>query len=113
MKCPSYRIYLFGDQTSEFDAGLRRLLQAKNNSFLSFFLERCYHVLRYEISGLSPSERSLFPRFTSVVDLLARYRDSGPNPALESVFTSIYQLGVFIRYVRIKFPFVAEKNQSH
>ncbi|KAJ5609421.1 hypothetical protein N7528_009988 [Penicillium herquei] len=97
MKSPS-RVYLFGDQTADFDSGLRRLLQAKNDSLLIAFFQKCYHALRKEISQLPPSERQMFPRFTSIVDLLARYREHGPNAALESALTTIYQLGCFIHY---------------
>jgi naphtho-gamma-pyrone polyketide synthase len=39
----------------------------------------------------------MFPRFTSIVDLLARYREHGPNAALESTLTTIYQLGCFVQ----------------
>ncbi|CAI7653448.1 unnamed protein product [Penicillium manginii] len=92
------RMYLFGDQTANFDSGLRRLLQAKNDSLLSSFFQKCYYALRKEISQLPPSQRQMFPRFTSVVDLLARYRESGPSAALESALTTIYQLGCFIHY---------------
>ncbi|KAJ6022161.1 hypothetical protein N7540_007665 [Penicillium herquei] len=97
MEGPS-RVYLFGDQTADFDSGLRRLLQAKNDSLLIAFFQKCYHALRKEISQLPPSERQMFPRFTSIVDLLARYREHGPNAALESALTTIYQLGCFIHY---------------
>ncbi|OJJ32995.1 hypothetical protein ASPWEDRAFT_115577 [Aspergillus wentii DTO 134E9] len=92
------RVYLFGDQTGDFDAGLRRLLQAKNNSLVTSFFQRCFYALRQEITKLHPSQRKIFPRFTSTVDLLARYRESGPNPALESALTCIYQLGCFINH---------------
>lgn len=91
------RVYLFGDQTANFDSGLRRLLQAKNDSLVSSFFQKCYYALRKEISQLPPSQRQMFPRFTSVVDLLARYRESGPSTALESALTTIYQLGCFIQ----------------
>ncbi|OGM44778.1 polyketide synthetase PksP [Aspergillus bombycis] len=91
-------VYLFGDQTSDFDAGLRRLLQVKNNTIVASFFQRCFHALRQEIARLPPSERKIFPRFTSIVDLLARHRESDPNPALESALTCIYQLGCFINY---------------
>lgn len=91
------KAFVFGDQTSEFDSGIRRLLQAKSNSFVTSFLERCFYALRHEITQLPPSDRRKFPRFTSIVSLLSRYRESGPNPALESAFTTIYQLGSFIR----------------
>ncbi|KAJ5148914.1 hypothetical protein N7448_000492 [Penicillium atrosanguineum] len=92
------RVYLFGDQTADFDSGLRRLLHAKNDSLLKAFFQKCYHALRTEISRLSPSQRQMFPRFTSIIDLLARYRQHGQNPSLESALTTIYQLGSFIHY---------------
>lgn len=91
------RVYLFGDQTGDFDAGLRRLLHSKNNSLVTAFFQRCYHALRQEITKLPPSQRQIFPRFTSIVDLLARYRESGVNPALESALTCIYELASFIK----------------
>lgn len=90
-------VYLFGDQTGDFGAGLRHLFQAKTNSLLTSFFERCYYAMRQEISKLPPSQQQAFPRFASVVELLARSRDSGPNPALESALTCIYQLGCFIK----------------
>jgi naphtho-gamma-pyrone polyketide synthase len=90
------RIYLFGDQTISCDEGLRNLLQAKNHTIVASFIERCFHALRQEISRLPPSQRRLFPRFTSIADLLARHRESGTNPALGSALTCIYQLGCFI-----------------
>lgn len=91
------QVYLFGDQTADFESGLRRLLQAKNDSLLIAFFQKCYHAIRQEISKLAPSERQKFPRFTSIIDLLARYREHGPNAALESTLTTIYQLGCFIQ----------------
>ncbi|KAL2811319.1 hypothetical protein BJX63DRAFT_277187 [Aspergillus granulosus] len=94
----SYHVYLFGDQTGDFEAGLRRLLQAKNHTFVSAFFQRSYHALRQEIAGLPPAERSMFPRFTSIVDLLARQCESRGNSAMESALTCIYQLGCFINY---------------
>lgn len=91
-------VYLFGDQTGEFEPGLRCLLQTKDNSFLASFFEKCFHALRHEISRLPPSDREIFPRFTSIVHLLAQYRRTAPNPALESALTCIYQLAAFIRF---------------
>ncbi|KAJ5146426.1 uncharacterized protein N7515_000990 [Penicillium bovifimosum] len=97
MEAPG-RLYLFGDQTADVDSGLRRLLHAKNDSLLVAFFQKCYYALRKEITSFSPSERETFPRFTSIVDLLARHRESGPNPSLESALTTMYQLGCFIHY---------------
>lgn len=91
------RVYLFGDQTGDFDAGLRHLFQAKNNFLLSTFFDRCYYAIRQEITRLPPSQQRMFPRFTNVVELLAHHRELGPNPALESALTCIYQFGYFIK----------------
>lgn len=91
------RVYLFGDQTGDFDVGLRRLLHTKNNSLVTAFFQRCFYALRQEITKLPPSQRQIFPRFTSLLDLLARYRESGINPALESALTCTYELGCFIK----------------
>lgn len=96
MEGPS-RVYLFGDQTADFDLGFRRLLQAKNDTLVIAFFQKCYHALRKEISQLPPCERQRFPRFTSLVDLLVRCKEAGPNPALESALTTIFQLGSFIQ----------------
>lgn len=96
MEGPS-RVYLFGDQTADFESGLRRLLHAKNDSLLVAFFQKSYYALRKVVTSLPPSERKIFPRFTSIVDLLARYRESGPNPALESALTTIFQLGSIIQ----------------
>lgn len=107
------KAYVLGDQTTEFDSGLRRLIQAKSNSFVTTFLERCYFALRHEITQLPPSDRSKFPRFTSIVSLLSRYRELGPNPALESALTTIYQLGSFISYYGDGGQIYPEGSQSH
>lgn len=91
------QVLLFEDQTNDFDAGLRRLSQCKDNELLISFLERCHYVLRLEIGRLPMAERELFPRFTSLLDLLARYRKSANNPALEDALTCIHQIACFIR----------------
>ncbi|KAL4886268.1 conidial yellow pigment biosynthesis polyketide synthase [Aspergillus karnatakaensis] len=93
-----FHVYLFGDQTGDFEVGLRRLLQAKNHTIVSAFFQKSYHALRHAVANLPPSERSLFPRFTSIGDLLARHCESPGNPAIESALTCIYQLGCFINY---------------
>ena len=91
------QIYVFGDQTSDFDAGLRRLLSIKNNGLLTAFFEQLHYSLKVEIGRLPGLEREQFPRFTNFIDLLARYRESGNNPALESTFTCAHQLASFIK----------------
>ncbi|GAB7355309.1 hypothetical protein MBLNU459_g5843t1 [Dothideomycetes sp. NU459] len=89
-------ILLFGDQTNSFDHSLRKLLQTKDNSALTTFLERVSFALRLEISGLSSTKQQNFPHFTSALELLTRYRDFPKHPALESAFHCLNQLGWFV-----------------
>jgi len=98
-------IYVFGDQTNAFEANLTQILHIKNNSVLTTFLEQTHYALRVEISRLPILQKGLFPRFTSIIDLLARNSDSGSNPALESALICLTQLACFIRYVCLS-PFV-------
>ena len=89
-------VLLFGDQTSNFEESLQRLLHIKSNNALLSFFERTHYALRIEIAKLRDRERSLFPRFTSLGDLVARFNESGGNPSLESALSVINQFGRFI-----------------
>ncbi|KAL4977056.1 hypothetical protein BDW66DRAFT_41719 [Aspergillus desertorum] len=91
-----YHVYHFGDQTGDFEVGLRRLLQADDHTLLSNFFQRSHHAVRLEISNLSPSEHSLFPRFTSIVDLLAKHCESpGNQPCNRECVDMHISIGMF------------------
>lgn len=95
----TYRqVYLFGDQTNDFESGLRRLFQVKDNGLLTSFFEKTNHALRQDITKRPRQVQEQLPRFTSLVDLLAKYRDSKHNAAatLESTLATLHQLGCFI-----------------
>lgn len=92
----STQLLLFGDQTSGFESGLRQLLGIKGNGALTTFLERAHFAIRHEVAQLPLPDRVLFPRFTSIMDLLSGCEEKG-NAALESALTCIYQLGCFIK----------------
>lgn len=91
-------IYLFGDQTNPFESDLTQIFHTKDCSLLSSFIEQVYHLLRLEISKLGTLQQKWFPRFTSIIDLLARRSDIGSNPALDSAILCLTQLASFIRY---------------
>lgn len=94
----STQVLLFGDQTSPFVASLRRLLSIKHNALLTTFFERVFFALRAEVNRLPISFQDQFPRFTSLLDLLARTEESKTrNPALESAFHTLNQLASFVR----------------
>ena len=90
------QVFLFGDQTCNFEAGLRQLVHAKDKQFLISFFETVQHALRTEIGNLSFRQRQLFPRFTTLVDLLARQRKAETNPAIEAALTCVHHFACFI-----------------
>ena len=90
-------VLVFGDQTASFDAGLRRLLQIRENSALVSFLEKAVYALRNELATLATPQRDRLPRFTNLESLLARLRESEPCPAFESALTCMHHLACFIK----------------
>lgn len=94
-----YSVYFFGDQTNPYESDLAQLLHVKDCEVLSSFFEKAHYALRLEISRLSQSRQSLFPRFTCINDLLSRKAKNGANPALELSLLCLTQLARFIRCV--------------
>lgn len=93
----SFNAYVFGDQTNPFEDDLNRLLHVRDCEVLSAFFEQVNYALRLEISRLPTSQQEWFPRFTSIIDILARYTESKYNPALELALLCLNQLGRFIK----------------
>ncbi|KAF4634248.1 hypothetical protein G7Y89_g3862 [Cudoniella acicularis] len=91
------QIFVFGDQTNAPVADLRHLLHVDGNALLTSFFGRVTHALRVEISRLSAVQQDQFPRFTSLLDLLARRGEIETNPALGLALLCINQLACFIR----------------
>ncbi|GAB1191821.1 Non-reducing polyketide synthase pks27 [Aspergillus pseudonomiae] len=91
-------IVLFGDLTCDSVAGLRALVNIKDNPLLTSFFERVTAGLREEIGLLPFSQRQRFVRFTKFEELLARaQRSDCPHPGLEKALACTYQLACFIR----------------
>ncbi len=99
MEQSTVQIFLFGDQTSAFEADLRQLLHVKDNETLTSFLTKANLALRLEIAKLPQSQQELFPRFSTLIDLLNGFRDSGSHPALELGLLCLNQLARFIKSV--------------
>ncbi|KAI9880108.1 MAG: hypothetical protein M1830_005353 [Pleopsidium flavum] len=73
-------VLLFGDQTSDCHAHLRRVLHQKENIILTSFLERVSVALRDEVSQQPRLVRERIPDFTNVTDLAERYHElESPN----------------------------------
>ncbi|KAK6450304.1 hypothetical protein FP744_10006554 [Trichoderma asperellum] len=94
----SFRVFVFGDQSSFSLSNLQLLLLKKNNPYLASFTDRVNFALRQEIGRLTISERQWFPAFSSIQNLVARGLKKDKNAALDSTLTTIYQICCFINY---------------
>lgn len=96
----SLDILLFGDQTGDYVAIFRSLLQNDDDVYLNAFLDKIYIILREEVSLQPLSIREQIPGFSSIPDLVARYAepDVSKSNALESALTCISQLACFFSY---------------
>ena len=94
----SCQVFLFGDLTVSFEEDLRQLLHTKGNGSLSSFLDQVGFALREELGKLVSGLQDLFPRFTTLVDLLFKLKGSEGAPALKFALLCLYQIGHFIRY---------------
>ncbi|KAF1843948.1 polyketide synthase PksA [Cucurbitaria berberidis CBS 394.84] len=92
-------LLIFGDQTADQYALLRKACTWKNNSTLTTFLERISVIIREEVQRLPRTQRHLFPNFLSTWDLIEAYYAKGSKvPQLESCMVTIAQLAHYIGY---------------
>ncbi|OLN84419.1 Conidial yellow pigment biosynthesis polyketide synthase 4 [Colletotrichum chlorophyti] len=89
--------YVFGDQTHDITDDLLGLLQSRKDPLVVSFLENSCALLKVETTRLSPEHQARCPKFSSIADLLAPYRERTLNPCLVQALTCITQLGLFIR----------------
>lgn len=89
-------LYIFGDQTYDFQPYLRDLIRSRNNPVLEEFLVKSYDAVRMEIYNLPPQIREKLPRFTCVDDLVFWDQSGFRCVALDMAVMCIYQLGAFI-----------------
>ncbi|PON26658.1 hypothetical protein TGAM01_v204668 [Trichoderma gamsii] len=94
----SFRVFVFGDQSSFSLSNLQLLLLKKNNPYLTLFTDRVNVALRQEVARLTIAERQWFPAFSSIQNLVARGLKKDKNAALDSTLTTIYQICAFINY---------------
>ncbi|KAL1953845.1 hypothetical protein VTO42DRAFT_2105 [Malbranchea cinnamomea] len=90
-------IYLFGDQTYDISTKLPQLLHSNPSLLVQSFVDCACDKLRAEIGQLPARDKEIFPRFSSIAELLAwRNRHNQSVPPIENALTCIYQLGHFI-----------------
>lgn len=92
-----YQVLLFGDLSSSgFEEELRRLLHIKTNPLLSSFLEQVGLSLRRLIGNLPSRQQDLFPRFTTIIDLVPWIGGTPGTPVLRFFALCVYEIAQFI-----------------
>lgn len=89
------KIYVFGDQTFEYEQSLAQLLRSENLLLVQFF-RNTFSALSTELGRLPLHLRDATPNFNSIADLLSRKRDGCISPALELVLCLIHCFAFFI-----------------
>jgi hypothetical protein len=107
-------IILFGDLTCDYTAGLKSLITVKENPLLNAYFERVTFELRKEIGSLPAGERTRFPSFITIHELVARVQQKpSVHPALEKALACAYQLACFInRYTSPGKRYPSTQNTS-
>jgi len=105
----SCNLFLFGDQTISFELSLRQLVHVKGNGLLNVFFERIAFTLRETIAALPAHQQELFPRFTTIVDLVHDVGTTKGAPALKFPLLCLYEIGQFIKYVF----YLSARSQAH
>lgn len=94
------QILLFGDLSLiQFKDQLRHLLHVKNNPLLTSLFDRVNYSLRRFIEVLPEEEQDLFPRFTTLIDLIHRFGDTEGTSALGFFLLSVHEVAQCIVYV--------------
>ncbi|KAG8408393.1 Type I Iterative PKS [Metarhizium acridum] len=92
-----YEVLLFGDlSASGFEEDLRRLLHIKTDPLLSSFLEQAGLSLRRLIGNLPSRQQDLFPRFTTLIDLVSWLESTPGAPVLKFFALCVYEIAQFI-----------------
>ncbi|KAI5463837.1 hypothetical protein BGZ63DRAFT_423145 [Mariannaea sp. PMI_226] len=92
------KLLLFGDLSVTFEDDLRALLHVQDNPLLSAFLEQVGARIRDEIGNLSIHTQGLFPRFTTLIDLVSKLGETEGTPVLRFCLLSVCQIGQFLDF---------------
>ncbi|WAO85142.1 Polyketide synthase [Fusarium falciforme] len=92
------KILLFGDLSVPFEGQIQALLHVHDNPLLTSFFEQAGARIRDEIGLLNTQQQSLFPRFTTLIDLVSKLGETEGTPVLRFCLLPICQIGQFINY---------------
>ncbi|KFZ09262.1 hypothetical protein V501_05642 [Pseudogymnoascus sp. VKM F-4519 (FW-2642)] len=94
----SCQVLLFGDLAIRFEDELRQLVHIRGNESLRSFFDQVSYALRQEFGNLPSSQQDLFPRFTTLVDLVSKLVETEGNPVLRFTLLPVCEIGQFIKY---------------
>lgn len=104
----------FGDlAASECLDSLQGLLHSKNNANLSDFFVRVSFGLRQFLGRLPSTQQQLFPRFSTLVDVLDKWECAPGRPALQLFLLSVLQSAQFIQLVTPSPDLWTTNRQEH
>jgi len=87
------QVLLFGDLSlMHFEDQLRRLLHVKTNPLLTSFFDRVNYSLRRLLEILPAEQQNLFPRFTTLVDLLSKLGETDGTSVLGFFLLSVHEV---------------------
>ncbi len=82
-------VYVFGDQTAECKAFIKKASARKEDYLLQAFLEKASDALRVENEARSHKHNT--PNFGTILELVDRYTGQSPDPAIESAIVCLAQ----------------------
>jgi hypothetical protein len=92
-----FKLLLFGDLSLiQFEEQFRRILHVKTNAFLTSFLDRVNYALRRLVENLPLEQQVLFPRFTTLIDLVSKLGETEGTPVLRFFLLSVHEIAQFI-----------------
>ena len=89
-------LLIFGDLTASFVSDLRGLLHCQENATLQSFFEMVASCLRKEIGQHPSAIQDIFPNFTTIIDLVARFEKAEGAPVLKFFLMTVCQVAKFI-----------------
>lgn len=92
----SLSVYLFGDQTADFQDDLRALLLVKSNALLATLIDQATVSLQREIQSLPWSQREQLPSFGNLLDLLSIGASKPLHPALHLALSCLHHFGLYV-----------------
>ena len=81
---------MFGDQTAECRAFLKKACARKEDVLLQAFLEKASEAVRVESTTRSHTHGTT-PNFGTILELVDRYTGETPDPAIESTIVCLAQ----------------------